>query len=130
MIVVKPRENYPATDAFLFLPLNDIKPHESIIPRELETLTRDMERTGFQRDPILIDSKTHVALDGMHRRAALERLGARNALCAEYDYLSDEVKLERWLRYIIAPNKSLLDFVIELFNMEACRSTHARDSAG
>jgi len=83
-----------------------------------------MERTGFQRDPILIDSKTHVALDGMHRRAALESLGARNALCAEYDYFDDEIKLERWLRYIIAPSKHLLDFVVEHFNMEACRNTH------
>jgi len=106
------------------LPLSYIKPHESTIPRELDTLARDMQRTGFQRDPILIDSRTHVALDGMHRRAALEKLGAINALCAEYDYLGDDVKLERWLRYIIAPSKQLLNFVTDQFNMEECRSTH------
>ncbi len=53
----------------------------------------------------------------MHRRAALEALGAKFALCAEYDYLKPAVKLERWLRYFIAPNPEFLTELISLFRM-------------
>lgn len=79
-----------------------------------------MARTKLQRDPILVDRRTHVALDGMHRRAALEKLGAKFAVCAEYDYLDQEVKLERWLRYFIAPDPKLLSRLFTLFKMAPC----------
>src|SRR5579872_3408363 len=102
------------------LPLKDIKPHEETIPELLDSLTRDLRRTELQRDPILVDKKTHVALDGMHRRAALKALGAKYAVCAEYDYLSKDVKLERWLRYFIAPDQKLLSQLFALFDLESC----------
>ncbi len=81
-----------------------------------------MGRTGFQRDPIVIDRKTCVALDGMHRRAALSALGARYALCAEFDYFDKSVLLERWLRYFIAPDKEFLSDLISLMGLKRARS--------
>jgi len=90
------------------VPLEQVRPHEATVPKILESIVADLGRTGSQRDPILTDGITHTALDGMHRRAALEALGARFALCAEYEYLKSSVKLERWLRYFIAPNPEFL----------------------
>ena len=122
MITVRPKQ-IPYPIRLSIHRLSDLKAHERIIPSELDSLAQDMNRTGFQRDPILIDSKSHVVLDGMHRRAALERLRMKYALCAEYDYFSDEVILQRWLRYMIAPSKSLLTSIRALFHLKPCSSS-------
>jgi L-serine kinase (ADP) len=97
--------------------LEEVKPHEATIPKILDSIIADLERTNLQRDPILIDKRTHAALDGMHRRAALAALGARFSLCSQYDYLNDSVKLERWLRYFIAPSEEFLSEVTSLLQL-------------
>ena len=98
--------------------LEEIKPHEATIPSFLSSIERDMKRTGFQRDPILIDKKTHMALDGMHRRQALTSLRAKYALCSEFDYTDPSVKLERWLRYLVAPNKDMIRSIVSMYHMK------------
>ena len=102
--------------------LPDIVPHEDTIPSFLSSVTQDMLRTGFQRDPILVDRNSMVALDGMHRRAALSRLQAKYALCAFYDYSDSEIKLERWLRYFIAPERKLIERLKSLFDLKEVSS--------
>ena len=102
--------------------LDEITPHEQTVPSLLETIRNDMKRTGYQRDPILVDEKTHLALDGMHRIESLRSLKAKYALCAEYDYFDDSVKLERWLRTIIAPSRKLVLAIISKFEMKRCPS--------
>lgn len=102
------------------IPIDQVRPHEDTVPSFLDAIRRDMRRTGYQRDPILIDKKTHVALDGMHRRAALISLHAKYAVCAEYDYLGQSVALERWLRYFVGPDDDLLSSIISVFNMKPC----------
>ncbi|MDG6996522.1 MAG: hypothetical protein JRN52_11415 [Nitrososphaerota archaeon] len=101
--------------------LEEIKPHEATIPSFLSSIERDMKRTGFQRDPILIDRKTHMALDGMHRRQALASLRAKYAICSEFDYFDQSVKLERWLRYLVAPNLETVKRMISMFHMKKVR---------
>ena len=63
----------------------------------------------------------------MHRRAALNALGARFAVCAEFEYLEDSVKLERWLRYFIAPSEHFLSELISLLKLR--RSKNFRKAA-
>jgi hypothetical protein len=99
-------------------PINRLLPHEQTIPSLLESVIRDLERTGFQRDPILVDSKTMLVLDGMHRRAALEAVGCRFALCSAYDYLLDSTVLQRWLRFFIAPDRKFIEELVRLFDLE------------
>ncbi len=53
----------------------------------------------------------------MHRRAALAAVGSHFALCARYDYLSNAVILERWLRYFIAPSEEFLSEVVSLLKL-------------
>lgn len=100
--------------------LEEIKPHEDTIPSFLASIQRDIVRTGMQRDPILVDKTTHMAMDGMHRRKALISLSAKYALCAEFDYLNPNVKLERWLRYIVAPNQHTLEGIISTYGLKKC----------
>jgi L-serine kinase (ADP) len=98
--------------------IKNLTPHETTIDSLLDSVKRDLSRTGFQRDPLLIDESTLTVLDGMHRRAALEMLGAKLAICASYDYLNRAVILERWLRYFIAPDMQLIDDLVRLFDLE------------
>ncbi|MHB8568319.1 MAG: ParB N-terminal domain-containing protein [Nitrososphaerales archaeon] len=104
------------------LPVAGVLTHEDTIPSLVEILKADMKRTGVQRDPLIIDRKTHLALDGMHRRLSLESLGARFVVCAEFDYLSESIKLDRWFRYLIAPGSRLIQQIVSEFGMIPCRS--------
>jgi L-serine kinase (ADP) len=79
-----------------------------------------MRRTGYQRDPILVDGKTKLALDGMHRIRSLKSLGANFAVCSEYQYFSRGVKLERWIRTIVGPGPDLISRIRSKFSMETC----------
>ena len=98
--------------------LDSLISHEQTIPSLLDSVKRDMERTGYQRDPIIVDTDTEIILDGMHRRAALESLGANFALCACFNYLDEKTILQRWLRYFIAPDRQMIDELIGLFDLE------------
>jgi L-serine kinase (ADP) len=115
MIVDLPNENQLD---LRIVAVHDLIPHEQVIPLLLDSVRRDIERTGCQRDPIIIDESTNLVLDGMHRRAALESLSSQFALCAAFDYLDETVILQRWLRYFIAPDRQMLDEIIGLFDLE------------
>jgi hypothetical protein len=104
------------------VPLDDILPHEKTISSLLKTIRYDMRRTGCQRDPILVDRRTHLALDGMHRIEALRSLGAKYAVCAEYDFNERSVRLERWLRTLVAPSRKILSTIVSKFEMIPCTS--------
>lgn len=108
---------------FEILPLENLIPHEQTIPSLLESVIRDFERTGYQRDPIIIDTKTKLVLDGMHRRGALEAIGSHFALCAAFDYLDETTVLQRWLRYFIAPDRQFIQEIIGLFDLESVENT-------
>lgn len=99
------------------LPIDHTRPHEDTIPELLASVKTDVSRTGFQRDPILVDRKTGMVLDGMHRREALVQLGAKYVVCTLLDYESENVSLSRWLRYFVAPPKKMLGELIELFDL-------------
>ena len=99
------------------LPLGDLVPHEDIIPSLRDSVVRDLERSGYQRDPIIVDKKTNVVLDGMHRRAALEQVGAKFAVCATFDYYDEKIILERWIRHFLSPDRKMIDEMIDLFEL-------------
>ena len=95
-----------------------------------------MMRTGSQRDPLIVDGRTGVVLDGMHRRATLQSLGARFAICAEFDYLDSTIKLARWVRYLIAPGANVLKELISKLQLkgpirltDAIRKVNSKESA-
>jgi hypothetical protein len=100
------------------IPMHDLIPHEQTIQLLLDSVKRDIQRTGFQRDPIVVDKSTNLVLDGMHRRAALESLSASFALGVCFDYRDNQIILERWLRYFIAPDHRMLEELIDLFSFQ------------
>ena len=84
------------TDAALptglhWLNLSDLKPHESVKERKAEHYARVAGRSrNMIAKPILVDSKTHVILDGHHRWWVCTQLGLEKVPCYLVDYLHDD----------------------------------------
>jgi hypothetical protein len=82
------------------MPLNRLKPHEKIIPNEVERLAKSIHEAGMIRDPIIVDQTTWIVLDGMHRLAALRLLRAIHSVVCAVDYRNPAISLGRWFRVI------------------------------
>ncbi|HLQ07145.1 MAG TPA: ParB N-terminal domain-containing protein [Nitrososphaerales archaeon] len=78
-------------------------PHEQTIQSHVESLAKEMQRDGVQKDPLIVDRDSGTILDGMHRLAAFSRLGISRAACCSVDYGSSSVTLSRWARVYTLP---------------------------
>ena len=57
------------------MPIDKLKPHEKGSPVYLKLLKQELLKDGVLKYPIIVDEKTGVILDGMHRWLALKGLG-------------------------------------------------------
>jgi len=80
------------------LELSLLKPHEEVIENLVRKLSNEMESEREVKDPLIIDEKDHVILDGMHRLNSLKMLGCRFAPCCLINYDNPEIKVESWYR--------------------------------
>lgn len=80
--------------------LDKVRIHEEIIPELLDALASDIKSRGEARDPVIVDSNTRVVLDGMHRVAALQKIGCRYLPVCLVDYQNPEVRVGCWYRVI------------------------------
>ncbi|MCX8196999.1 MAG: hypothetical protein N3G80_01645 [Candidatus Micrarchaeota archaeon] len=78
------------------VPTDKLRPHEEIIPYNFQKLREAMLNMGRLVDPIIIDTKTFVVLDGNHRRKVLESIKCPNAACQLVDYFSPEITVGSW----------------------------------
>jgi hypothetical protein len=80
------------------LPVEELHIHEEIVPELLEKLLMDMKSGGVVKDPVVVDAKTRVVLDGMHRVAASKKLGFSYLPVCSVDYLDPKIKIGCWYR--------------------------------
>ena len=80
------------------IPIERIRPHEEFDIKILNGVMTSLQSEGVVRDPVLIDSNSHMILDGTHRYWALIELGCRSIPVAVYSYMSDSVKIGCWYR--------------------------------
>jgi len=78
------------------LEVKDLLSHEQIIPQNLKRLKEAMLNLGQLVDPIIVDKKTGVVLDGNHRLKVLEVIECPFATCQPVDYTSDDIKVGTW----------------------------------
>jgi len=82
------------------LDISSLYLHEETIPEILDQLAQSIKKDGCLKHPVIVDGKTHVVLDGMHRVAALEKLGyARIPVCL-VDYENPTITVGCWYRTI------------------------------
>lgn len=78
------------------IPLEKLRAHEEIITYNLQKLREAMLNMGRLVDPLIVDSKHFIVIDGNHRRRVLEMIECPNAACQLIDYKSPEVGLGTW----------------------------------
>jgi hypothetical protein len=73
--------------------------HEEIIPRIVEWLSVEIKR-GIYKHPVIVDKKTRVVLDGVHRVAALQHLGYKLIPVCLVNYNNPSIRVKSWFRTI------------------------------
>ncbi len=98
----------------MFERINKLKEHEEIDPLRLEDVKVVLLKDKFQRDPIIIDKKTYVVIDGHHRLNALKILGYSKVAAYYIDYLDDDdIEVRTWYPIVIGSKKKLMDVMRE-----------------
>jgi hypothetical protein len=71
-------------------------PHEQTIAPNLKRLKEAMLNIGQLVDPIVIDKKTNVVLDGNHRLKVLQVIECPLAACQTVDYMHSNIEVGTW----------------------------------
>ncbi|MFH1785334.1 MAG: hypothetical protein ABH842_02810 [Candidatus Micrarchaeota archaeon] len=74
--------------------------HEQIISQNLKKLKEGMLNIGHLVDPLIIDDKTGVVLDGNHRLKVLEIIECPFATCQKVDYMNPEIQVGTWYPFV------------------------------
>jgi L-serine kinase (ADP) len=81
---------------FALVPIEKLRPHEEIDEENVAELVEELRRTGVFADPIWVDHRSLVILNGHHRVEAARRIGARRIPVWLLEYDTDLVSLEPW----------------------------------
>jgi len=75
-----------------------VRMHEETIPEVVQKLATDLLKDSVLRHPIIVDEKTIVVLDGMHRAAALRQIGCVRIPVCLVDYENPSIEVGTWYR--------------------------------
>lgn len=70
--------------------------HEQTISKNLKRLKQGMLNIGHLVDPLVVDNKSNVVLDGNHRMKVLEVIECPYAACQVVDYQDPEIQVGTW----------------------------------
>jgi len=72
--------------------------HEETVSRSLDKLLKAFKKSRFQIHPIIVDERSKVVLDGMHRVSVMRELGYKRIVVCLVDYYSNLIKVKNWYR--------------------------------
>lgn len=78
------------------LPVDKLRSHEETIPFNLQRLREGMLNMGRLVDPLIVEDKHYMVVDGNHRKKVLEIIKCPNAACQLVDYHAPEIKVGSW----------------------------------
>jgi len=90
--------------------------HEETMPEVLLELVKDFKECRVIMHPIIVDKRTNVVLDGMHRIEAARRAGFRFFPVCKVNYQDPRIKLEQWYRIVKGfPTNKIERIITNLF---------------
>ena len=104
--------------------------HEEIIPKILSWLVEKIRNDGVWTDPVIVDEKTMIVLDGVHRVAAAEELGLKYIPVCLVDYDNPSIELHTWSRVFKPVRREsgvtvdYLEALLRALNASSYRSVH------
>ena len=89
-------------------PIDKLLLHEATIDEPLNALKESLGGPGPQIHPIIVDEKSLVILDGMHRTIALKDLGFKYIAVQLVDGMDESISLEKWYRIIHGQGREVM----------------------
>lgn len=103
----------------------ELLPHEQTVPPNLKRLKEAMLNIGQLVDPLIVDKKTNVVLDGNHRLKVLQIIECPLSVCQVVDYHDEQVKVGTWY---IAINKSVEEIIKKDIKIEKIDCEQGRET--
>jgi len=100
----KPLRNVP----FTWIMLDELKPHEDLVEKELERFIESFITHRVFWLPILVSKKEKIILDGHHRTAGLKKLGAVKIPAIFIDYDDPEIQIDTWHPLLLKRKRDVL----------------------
>jgi len=72
--------------------------HEDVVPELVKYLMFSIKMDGYVKHPIIVDRKSLVVLDGVHRVVALKKLGIQRVPACLVDYSNPAIQVLNWYR--------------------------------
>jgi len=114
-------------DKTTLISISDLHEHEEINPDHAKEIFNKIKNAKFFTEPIIVDSKSLVILDGHHRFNSCKKLGLKKIPCKLVDYLGDrrirvessrseitvtkEIVIERGLNGNVFPSRTSRHFI-------------------
>jgi len=102
--------------------IGSIHMHEETIPAVVQALAADLLRDSVLRHPVIVDEKTIVVLDGMHRAAALKAIECIRIPVCFVDYDNPSIRVETWYRALNRKDSRSLTEELTHWNIKARES--------
>lgn len=101
--------------------VDKLRPHEETIPHALDTLKKSIRESGKLRNPVVVDSRSKVILDGTHRWAALREMGVKWIPTCGVDYFEPAIILDVWHRLYRLPSGARARDLLSTLNLPYTR---------
>jgi uridine kinase len=93
---------------FGIIELKKLKEHEETDPTHLVYIQKRIEQDGLLKNPIIVDKKTKIILDGHHRYNSLKNLNCSKIAVYFVDYSSSEIKVKGWKKTKIVTKRDVI----------------------
>jgi L-serine kinase (ADP) len=92
----------------ILVSIANLKPHEHVIPEKLKKVKDNIKNNGVIINPIVIDQKHQVILDGHHRVQALKLLGYTKVPAYVVDYFDENITVDQRRKEIPISKKIII----------------------
>lgn len=82
------------------LPIDELRFQNAWSQEKASMIEADLLDTQVLRDPVAVDGRTGLIVDGQHRVTALRSLGIERVPCQIVDYRSPQVTIGNWIRQV------------------------------
>lgn len=95
--------------------INKLRCHEMVCLKRLKQVKDDLLVKGYIKNPVVVDQKNNIILDGHHRVAALKQIGVSKIPAFLVDYQDKKIKVTlRRKEFVFADIKqAVIDYCLK-----------------